>query len=90
MNNEIEFKTWNDDAPMFVQLEPEAFGWTTSKSSILKFVAKEIGEDFHWSFTSSTDENGEHALQVCPDGTYRCVDVYLNGKPEYLDEEFVI
>jgi hypothetical protein len=73
----IEFISWENDPPINIQLEPEAFEFSCARNESLKFVAK-CDSKFSWIMRLDGQNIGG---QLYPEtkGKYEVM-VYLNDK----------
>lgn len=80
-NNSISFTVWENDPPLDIQLEPEAFVFTVQPKDHVTFVVINPNEDFVWTIRHDKD-----GIQLFPEtlGDYEKIVLYRNG--ELTDE----
>jgi hypothetical protein len=76
-SNSISFIVWENDSPLDIQLEPEAFVFTANSNEELTFVVVNPNLDFSWYVRHSKD-----GIQLFPEtlGVYEKIELYRNGE----------
>jgi hypothetical protein len=62
----IEFSCWQNDEPIKIQLEPEAFVFIVSQGNNLKFVGTSPANDFKWALRIDYKYKG---IQLYPESS---------------------
>ena len=84
MDSEIKFLCYEDDKGFEVYLEPEGMDYQVLPNTEIKFIARNVTNEFYWSFRCSNN-NKVLGIQAFPDiaNAYDSIDVYENGKLIY-------
>ncbi|WP_207427627.1 hypothetical protein [Pedobacter sp. SYSU D00535] len=77
--NAIEFTCWEEDKPLEIQLEPEAFCYTVNPGNTIKFIPTNSTDRFSWTLRITHNNKGVQLIPDPPDA-YNEIEIYMNGK----------
>ena len=77
MSQSVEFTCWENDKPLEIQLEPEAFLFTVEPKNTIRFEATNSKDDFRWALRITHEHRG---IQLFPEGSYDRIRIYMNDQ----------